>query len=102
MDTDFLGRKFFEHPKFTHSTALQISGFETEPARRMLRRVKSKIASMLLFILVFALSRIPGMISADFGNFSAAYALMFCGGVYLSRRVAWWLPLSVMVVTDGA
>jgi hypothetical protein len=68
----------------------------------MLRQVKSKIASMLLFILVFALSRIPGMISADFGNFSAAYALMFCGGVYLSRRVAWWLPLSVMVVTDLA
>jgi hypothetical protein len=33
-------------------------------------------------------------------NFSAAYALFFCAGLYLPRRLAWSLPLGVMVVTD--
>jgi hypothetical protein len=33
-------------------------------------------------------------------NFSAAYALAFCGGVYLRGRFAWWLPLAVLVGTD--
>lgn len=40
------------------------------------------------------------MLSREFGNFSAAYALLFCSGVYLSRQTAWWLPLSAMVLTD--
>lgn len=40
------------------------------------------------------------MLSQEFGNFSAAYALMFCGGVYLARRTAWWLPLCAMLITD--
>jgi hypothetical protein len=62
--------------------------------------VKGKAASFGLFALVFALSRIPGMLSADFANFSAAYALAFCAGVYLTGRSAWWVPLSAMVVTD--
>ena len=35
-------------------------------------------------------------------NFSAAYALCFCAGLYLPRRLAWTLPLGVMVVTDLA
>lgn len=46
---------------------------------------------------VFALSRLPGCLP---DNFSAAYALMFCAGVYFPGRLAWWLPLSVMLVTD--
>jgi hypothetical protein len=33
-------------------------------------------------------------------NFSAAYALAFCGGVYFTGAMAWWLPLGVMLVTD--
>ncbi len=33
-------------------------------------------------------------------NFSAAYALVFCAGVYLPRRLAWWVPLAVMAATD--
>ena len=48
-------------------------------------------------MLVFALSRIPGMLPQ---NFSVAYALMFCAGVYFRNAMAWWLPLAVMVVTD--
>ena len=48
-------------------------------------------------MLVFALSRIPGMLPQ---NFSAAYALAFCAGVYFSGGMAWWLPLATLLVTD--
>ena len=40
------------------------------------------------------------MISQDFANFSAAYALAFCAGVYLTGRAAWWVPLTIMFITD--
>ncbi len=49
------------------------------------------------FVVVFALTRLPGVLPL---NFSAAYALAFCAGVYLPGRMAWWLPLSVLVTTD--
>ena len=52
---------------------------------------------MLVMLGVFALSRTPGLLPQ---NFSAAYALMFCAGVYFTGRWAWWLPLSVMLATD--
>jgi len=65
----------------------------------MLRFVKGKFWLPLAFILVFALSRIPGMLPQ---NFSAAYALMFCAGVYFVGRIAWWLPLTVVLLTDVA
>ncbi len=51
----------------------------------------------LVLMVVFALSRIPGMLPQ---NFSAAYALMFCAGVYFSGRTGWWLPLGTMLLTD--
>ena len=47
--------------------------------------------------LVFALSRIPGMLPE---NFSAAYALAFCAGVYLTGSMKWWLPLGILFLTD--
>ncbi len=59
--------------------------------------MKGKVVMPLLFMLVFAISRIPGMLPP---SFSAAYALMFCAGVYFSGRMAWWLPLSTLLVTD--
>jgi hypothetical protein len=59
--------------------------------------MKGKLILPLATMLVFAISRIPGMLPA---NFSAAYALFFCAGVYFPGRLAWWLPLSTMVVTD--
>jgi hypothetical protein len=66
---------------------------------RMLQVVREKFNKLLpyLLILVFALSRIPGMLPQ---NFSAAYALAFCAGVYLSGGRAWWLPLVTLLVTD--
>lgn len=33
-------------------------------------------------------------------NFSAAYALAFCGGVFFSGAMAWWLPLATLLLTD--
>ena len=48
-------------------------------------------------MLVFALSRIPGMLPQ---NFSAAYALAFCAGVFFRGRMAWWFPLTILLVTD--
>ncbi len=48
-------------------------------------------------MLVFALSRIPGMLPQ---NFSAAYALAFCGGLYFSGAMAWWLPMGALLITD--
>ena len=62
--------------------------------------VKGKLGSLLLFMLVFALSRIPSMLSQEFANFSAAYALAFCGGLYFSGAMAWWLPLGTLLGTD--
>lgn len=59
--------------------------------------VKAKIILPILFVVVFALSRIP---IPGLPGFSAAYALAFCAGVYLRRAIAWWLPLGVMVATD--
>jgi hypothetical protein len=50
-------------------------------------------------MLLFALSRWPGLMP---WNFSAAYALMFCAGVYFPKRLAWWLPFVTMLVTDMA
>src|SRR5262245_52576476 len=50
-------------------------------------------------MLVFALTRWPGLLPL---NFSAAYALVFCAGVYLPRPLAWRLPLATMVVSDIA
>ena len=46
---------------------------------------------------VFALTRVPGMLPP---SFSAVYALVFCAGVYFSNRMAWWLPLITMLLTD--
>lgn len=46
---------------------------------------------------VFALTRWPGLMPL---NFSAAYALAFCAGVYFGGRTAWLLPLGTLLVTD--
>ena len=63
-----------------------------------MRVVKGKVLPILL-MLVFALSRIPGLLPT---NFSAVYALMFCAGVFFSGALAWWLPLVTLLVTDIA
>ncbi len=61
--------------------------------------VKGKFWLPLAFMVVFALSRIPGMLPQ---NFSAAYAMAFCAGVYFAGRMAWWLPITILLLTDIA
>jgi len=51
----------------------------------------------LIFVALVALSRWPGLFPP---NFSAATALAFCAGVYLSGAMRWWLPLGTMCATD--
>ena len=63
----------------------------------MLRLMKGKLVMPVALMVVFALSRIPGMLPQ---NFSAAYALAFCAGVYFVGRMAWWLPLTTLLITD--
>jgi hypothetical protein len=58
--------------------------------------VKNKILWPVVLILVFAASRWPGLMPQ---NFSAAYALAYCAGLYLPRRLA-WVPLVVLMATD--
>lgn len=53
----------------------------------------------VVFLLLVALSRWPGLFPP---SFSAVYALVFCAGVYFRGRVAWWLPLGVLALTDIA
>lgn len=50
-----------------------------------------------VFVALFALSRWPGLLPL---NFSAAYALAFCAGVYFPKRLSWWAPLLVLLATD--
>ncbi len=50
-------------------------------------------------LVVFAGTRWPGLMPL---NFSAAYALAFCAGLYFPARTAWLLPLGTLAVTDLA
>lgn len=51
-----------------------------------------------VLMLAFAATRWPGLLPP---NFSAAYALIFCAGVYFPKRL-WWLPLATLAATDIA
>ena len=61
--------------------------------------MKGKILLPLIFVATFAVSRIPGLLPL---NFSAAYALAFCAGVFFTGALAWALPLGAMLATDIA
>ncbi|HEX4343630.1 MAG TPA: DUF6580 family putative transport protein, partial [Verrucomicrobiae bacterium] len=63
--------------------------------------VKEKWNRLLpvIFLLLVALSRWPGLFPP---SFSAVYALVFCAGVYFRGRIGWWLPLVTLMATDIA
>lgn len=73
--------------------------FETVTTEGKLWLVKGKFLLPALFIAVFAVSRIPGLMPS---NFSVAYAFVFCAGAFFPGAFAWWLPLATMLVTDLA
>jgi hypothetical protein len=51
----------------------------------------------VVLMIVFAITRWPGLMPP---NFSAAYALVFCAGIFFRNRLGWWVPLIIMVLTD--
>lgn len=51
----------------------------------------------ILLMAVFAVTRWPGLLPP---NFSAAYALVFCAGVYFPGKLAWALPLGTLLASD--
>ncbi len=59
--------------------------------------MKPKWWLSILFLLVFIVSRIPGLLPP---NFSAVYALLFCAGVYFREGKSWLLPLAALVCSD--
>jgi hypothetical protein len=61
--------------------------------------MKSKFLLPAILVVVFAVSRIPGLMP---WNFSVVYAFAFCAGVYFPGASKWWLPLAVMLATDVA
>jgi hypothetical protein len=63
----------------------------------MIGVVNRKFVLAFLLMLVFAASRWPGMLP-DY--FSAAYAIMFCAGLYFPGVWAWVLPLATMMICD--
>ncbi len=48
-------------------------------------------------MVVFALSRCPGVMPQ---NFSAAYAIVFCAGLYVPGRPGWIVPLATLAISD--
>ena len=70
--------------------------------RRTFGAVKVKWANVLpvVLMLAFALTRWPGLFPDTWSSFSAAYALMFCAGVYFPRVLVWWLPIGTLLVSD--
>lgn len=50
-----------------------------------------------IFVALFAVSRIPGVLPL---NFSVAYAFAFCAGVYFPKKNSGWLPLVILLATD--
>lgn len=53
----------------------------------------------IILMVVFALTRIPGMLPQ---NFSAAYAIAFCAGVFFPPKMAFKFPILALAITDLA
>jgi hypothetical protein len=64
----------------------------------MSRSPYSRLALTVLLVGLLAACRWPGLLPP---NFSPVYALAFCAGVYLPGRLAWWLPLGLLFITDA-
>src|SRR5687768_10651042 len=51
-------------------------------------------------MVAFAITCWPDLLPERLKNFSAAYALAFCAGVYFSGRMRWILPLATLLILD--
>ncbi len=66
---------------------------------RNVSAVNGQLLLPILLMVIFALSRFPGLMPE---NFSAAYAIAFCAGAFFPKKIAWWLPLVTLLITDIA
>lgn len=51
-------------------------------------------------MIVFAITRWPSLMPESLQNFSAAYAVAFCAGVYFTGKWRWILPLGALLLMD--
>ena len=58
---------------------------------------KRELLLPIALMVTLALTRVPGVLPY---NFSPVYALVFCAGVYLPKRLALVLPLGVLFLSD--
>jgi hypothetical protein len=58
---------------------------------------KLNLGLPILLMVVFAATRWPQLMPP---NFSAVYGLVFCAGVYFPGKLAWWLPMVTLAITD--
>jgi hypothetical protein len=58
---------------------------------------KRQVWLAIALAIVFAITRWPGLMPM---NFSAAYAFMFCAGVFFPARLWLWLPIVTIFCTD--
>jgi hypothetical protein len=61
-------------------------------------QAKRNIWLPILLMVVLAITRWPGLLPA---NFSAVYALAFCGGFYFAGAMAWWVPMLALVLSSS-
>lgn len=72
---------------------------DTGAGIRIFWPVNRNLVFPILLMVVFAMSRWPGLLPE---NFSAAYAIAFCAGLFFPGRSAFWLPLGTLLLTDLA
>ncbi len=58
---------------------------------------RNLILPVLLMVVLASTRLLVGVLPQ---NFSAIYALAFCGAVYFSGAMAWWVPLGILLGTD--
>src|ERR1043166_7474744 len=71
-------------------------------------KVKWKVTLPFALMVVLAISMWPGVSAPmahalglfDGQNFSTAYALAFCAGVYFPKRLRWTLTLGMLVIVN--
>lgn len=61
------------------------------------KAVRSQVVLAILLLIIFAFTRWPGLFPQ---NFSAVYALVFCGGLFLKGKLGLVLPMVILLATD--
>ena len=66
----------------------------------MNKLTKEKILQIIIIVVVFILIGVSSRLLPHFPNFTPISAIALFGGVYFSRKIAFLLPLIIMVISD--